>query len=226
MPTSSSPYWLPSVLLLLTVGAVACSSAGGDEANATSGWADTGYASSTASDVDSAGAPTATSSDQAIPPAWYTLDGVLDLQGDSATLAWAELSFYDDGQQVQCIATYLASPLEASQAPEGEPIVGWWSTLLSDPTADGGDCGAIPAELPLTFGLGDYDARLDPALTAQGYDGSTPFALYQLAPDDTVWLTGIAGTEEHLRGRVEPVPEESLLDGSYELATLFLLPLP
>ncbi len=153
----------------------------------------------------------------AVAPVWLDLDGDLVMaSGVPDPLASAfRLTGRDPGLVTVCSAVgppTAFTPVEP--APDG--LVAWWDVgMTTEPGC------ALPAAFRL--GIGPYDLLLDPAVAAAGVSG-TLYGMYTRAPDDGLWIFGVAGTAENFAGTAAPVTAPPLPDATYRLEGLVLLP--
>jgi hypothetical protein len=211
-----------SLFLLL---AIACSPGGskyGDTAvqNETDGTGGSG--SGTPVDSTGSGGTLAQS-------AWFALDGSLQLTDGEVDPELSALSvrFFEDSPpslDLPLCASALAG-LSTTSAPSPDPdveLATWW-TLQAEGALD---CPgqAFPSEVAV--GIGPYDPLLDPAASRAGLETGTLNGLYaQVSPGSPLYIFGVIGTLEQFGGTLD-ASTAPLPDGSYELLTLHLLPMP
>ncbi len=191
-------------------------------------------ASQGAEDVDSStnatepgAADTGISLDELAMPTFWSIDGELAvLAGEiDAASSSAVVRTWDDMSQAVC--AYELTVESSTPAAFDDPDVvmfGWWTLNLSLGIADDARCPDWPAT-ELTLGIGEYDARLDPALHAHGWSSSSVYGLYLQQADGPLYLVGVSGTTAQLDG---DQPSEVLAppgDGIYELHSVVLLDL-
>ncbi len=165
-------------------------------------------------------------------PSWFTVEGILlveegeaHLEGSSLEITFQAAPEESGSEEVPPVAcTPEVLTLEPDAAPEEGDLLGWWA-LTSDTTS----C-PYPLPEPLYLGIGPLDPQLHAAmaLAELEVDGSTLYGLYTRfgAAEAPLWVFGLAGTQGHFDGAVEPVADPPLEDGPYLLTTLHLLPIP
>ena len=160
-------------------------------------------------------APTQSGTDtaEAAAPAWRAVEATLAIVDGAIDVTRSTLTVttYDAALEPLCDATAAIRAAEPALSDDDAALALWAVT------PDGTPCGA---EL-LTLGLAPYDPQLDPARVAHGYDDATPFSALLGGPDDTLWVYGIAGTDDQLAGAATADVVE---DGGYTIAALILTP--
>ncbi|MBT3223622.1 MAG: hypothetical protein HN348_31510, partial [Proteobacteria bacterium] len=164
-----------------------------------------------------------------VEPSFFSLDGTLvlnmgmvDLKASDLQIAyWIERP----AKTVEECSTHL--PMVSADAgivlPKDIELDGWW-TLVPDA---GSSCTySWPAD-QINLGLGEEDKRLEQAATAAGFDQSNLFGLYVQTGgiNGTIFVYGVAGTEDQFAGTESPSDDGSLLTGEFRLEALHLLPL-
>jgi hypothetical protein len=180
----------------------------------------------TATDTSAEPPPTDTDDGLAEPPVWWSLDGSLALMGQGIEPLYSTLSVHLWSANLDLLCT-LEVPVEGALSltpPDTTAeLVTWWS-VDHGPGDSATDCGTWDAGT-LSLGLGTYDTRLDPALDARELLGQDVFGLYlQLAPEEPVYVVGIAGTSDLLTG-VTSTDVQPLPDDQYQLESLLVLAL-
>ena len=185
-------------------------------------------------------------------PTFWRIDGSLQVvegaivpEASSLTVQFldADRAPWDDGDDMTSsactfdVATVSGGPEEEL---EGEPLLTWWQLDAVPPADDGPACGwEVPVpmtamatdNIPVVVGIGAFDPRLRPSLDAAGYASNLDlYGLYLLHPDaqdgDTVFVFGVAGTDEQFAGTDSAVEAPPLPDATYELRSTILLPVP
>lgn len=232
---------LPILAALLTLSALACSP-GGD--SPFRGNDDTEVFDDTDSDTEADPDPGYEG------PSFWRIDGSLrieagqlvsdgtvlevvftDAEGDTWTAS-------EDG-----VSTCVLQAVQVADGPadalDGEPLLGWWQidtvdqsdeTLLCPWPLPTPETAFDTEHTPLVLGLGPFDSRLSPALQSAGFErGLDLYSLYMLHPapqGDAIYVFGVAGTEAQYAGEETTVDAVPLPDGTYDLTTLVLLPVP
>ena len=136
-------------------------------------------------------------------------------------LSTVDLSFVSETQTTLCSETLQVVTGTAEVLNDATvPVYGWWS-IITDPSTCGTD---LP--LGLKIGIGAWDPQLEPAAIAANLYGGSLYGLYtQADPTDPVFVYGAAGTSAQFSGNEPPVSYGPLPDGTYQLRSLYLLPL-
>ena len=169
------------------------------------------------------GFPSSTTTSLGVVPSSYALAATLEVADRGAQLVDLTVDFFDGADAPLCTYSFEVEPLVDAPPPADEPVLTWWDVTLSAPLPLGEACANVPDSWGFQLGVGDYDERLDPALTAAGLGDATGYGLYLQEAGGPVWITGIAATEAQQGGRAQPDPSV-LAEGSYALDTLWLLP--
>lgn len=204
--------------------------------------------------ADSSGIDTNRDSGDSAPPEpaqYWSLDGSLVVSGGVLDVAASTLyvDLWLDGTSV-CGATPASDtgvldtaadtdvvlvPTEPEVAFAGEQappsdlaLLAWWDLTLSEGSAP---CGQPLPASAVGLGLGPMDARLYPALENGGFSdpataGASLYSAYLRVGAGDVWVFGVAGTAEQFAGTGAVADSAPLPDGTYELRSLYLLPMP
>jgi len=217
-----SPNLRPLAFVVGLATVLGACAAAGDKASATGSTTPGALDATSATDFDT-GASTASSPPEVV-PSYYALHGTLSVARPDVVVDEIELVFYDASEAVVCTYQFTPGELLEVEAPDDEPLLTWWELPLAEPVTTDQPCATVPDDWSLFVGVGDYDARLDPAIVAAELDGADAYGLYlQETPDDPVWIAGLVATEAQLEGRVMP-DADNLTDGVYTLRTLWLMP--
>jgi hypothetical protein len=214
---------LAAVALTLAVG-VGCA-----EHSLSSGRADMAGGAFDEADSDDAFLDTASpapSDEQALPVYW-SLDGDLAVQGGivDLDLSGFVVRTWDAELEAVCAYDVAISAAVSAPIPEAElGLIGWFELDLASAMEDNAACPDWQAR-SLALGLGDYDARLDPALDAHGWEQSQPYGLYLQEPGQPLYVVGVGGTRDHFDGDVGLQTAGPIEDGLYELHSVVLLDL-
>lgn len=115
----------------------------------------------------------------------------------------------------------------SAASPEDLPLLGLWMVQLTEGETP---CPRpIPTE-PIYLGVGPIDARLYPAMAAEGFadpaaEGATLYSAYAGEDPGAMSLYGLAGTEAQYAGTDAAVTVGPVADGVYRISSLHLLPL-
>jgi hypothetical protein len=173
---------------------------------------------------------TGDSDDHQETPTLFAIEGSLTVASGEVTQTALEVSFWTaDSTHVctQALASDLATP-ETLNDPS-LAMYGWWEFTFSDalPTDTGvpvrTEC-PWPNPSPVLLGIGEPDTRLYAAATAAGLPSDTTNALY-LGINQTVFVYGLAGTEDQFTGVSTVIETSPVPDGTYRLEALHLLSL-
>jgi hypothetical protein len=161
-------------------------------------------------------------------PAWYHLDASFVVAGgilDPAT-ATVQATLHGADGAALCHHTVAVTAVEAVARPAAErDLLAWWRVELGDGDPDGA-CAPFPART-VWWGVGPWDAALDPARIAAGLDEATANAgVLRETEDGPTWLVGAVGTADQLAGYAPPAAARPLPDGAYQWVGLILLPYP
>ncbi len=104
-----------------------------------------------------------------------------------------------------------------------QELYGWWQVTVED----GLDCQQYLGPETFNLGFGLYDPRLDPAAAEAGVVGTDVYSLFVHfgGAEDSLLVFGLAGTNDNFDGITEPVTAGPMPDDTYQLQTLYLLPL-
>ena len=194
-------------------------------------------ATSTSADTGDGGSPSSTDSETYPTPAWWSVELAFEvLAGEIVGKAGpvVTVDLWTDGEPPEPLCRQTAPVVSAeAQLPPALPqfedgdvgLASWWRLDLDAGPGDVG-CPAFEART-VWFGLGPYDARLDPAAAAAGLLGTPLYGLYlSEAMDGPVYVVGVAGTAEMYAGGYAPDPEATPVpDGLYTAESLILLAL-
>ncbi|MBN2800556.1 MAG: hypothetical protein JXX28_15550 [Deltaproteobacteria bacterium] len=159
---------------------------------------------------------------------WWSIDGTMVLQDGqpvpSATVL--TLGFWDQAVEEICSLSSTPTGLEANDGPADIDGASWWSVSLF---LGHDNCNGTAWEdhRAFTLGIGPLDARLYPAMEAHGLspEDSALHSLYFMAAEDgaPLFLFGVAGTEAMFEAASDD-SDDTVLDGTYRLMSLHLLP--
>ena len=221
-----------SILTLLSTLALTACGGGSYQGDWDSGDGNPWDSADTDTSDDSGGGPT-------LVPSWWTVGGQLALvDGDVDTDTTPSLKLTYWAEEEEGLGDPIACPtdLEIQQVAtltetpdESIPLQGWWQIELVPPEAP--PCNwSLGDGAPMSFhlGIGTLDPQLHPAMQANDLDPSElslHAAYIQLEDGDTVYVYGVAGTDEQFEGTADASSESPLPDGTYRVEALHLLPL-
>ena len=228
-----------SATLLMVSALSACSMADGGAMESADDW-DTGWWNGAPQGDDADGLDTG-AHDFQVEATWWSLSGSLTITdgvvGKSDAALTLAFSGEADGNTVSvCDATPTLLAVTPSEPTDPDvEFAQWWTVELTVPNP----LGCVPSSFaeesagPLSFGLGvgPVDPLLGPALDAAGYpwdpwSGALHGLYLQTSPNDPLYVFGVTGTASQLSSTSPtPVEEGALPDGTYQLQSLYLIPL-
>lgn len=229
----------PAIAASLILAAFTGCSEGYNISDGAEAW-DTGWWNGAPQAEDSGLGDTAGDSLQ-VEPRWWAMSGSLTLNDGVVGKSDASLTLTfsgDDQGVVTPVCDAPATLLAVTPTSPTDPDVAfdqWWTIELTVPNTP----GCVPASfaedtagtVSLGLGIGPVDPLLGPAMDAAGYPWD-PWAdalhgLYlQSSSSDPLYVFGVTGTTEQF---ASTTPTDSgsgtLEDGTYELQSLYLIPL-
>lgn len=151
----------------------------------------------------------------------WGVGGTLDVLADTLVLESSALLLQARPDACDAGATLLSAvPADVVDGDDVGLIRAWTVSVARDPEASCNPAG------PRTFrlGVGPVDDALLPAAARRGLSVPTSNGLYLQDGDGPLWLVGLVGTAAQLDGSGASVTAAPLPDGTYQLVTLFGVP--
>lgn len=185
--------------------------------------ADSGFADTAAGEGE--GEDTADLDDEGVSPMWWKLGaaiGIYDGVADPASTHLALTLVAEDGTEL-CEDTLAVDAIEDVPLLPDSAIYAWWEIEPGD--ADGGcEHRSSPVPSPLYLGVGamhpDIEANLDPA-GLHGLEGYLNASYASLDDGDTIYVYGVAGSEQAWLGIDEAISAGPLADGTWIISPIY-----
>ncbi len=154
-------------------------------------------------------------------PEFYSFEGSLEVVNGDIDLALSALEVGYRNEAGEPLCSGIREVLTAVQAVPSDPdlpLYAWWDLELGvSPCGDHGQDS-------FSIGIGAWDPQLDAAASAQYLVGADLYSLYIQPNAVDTFVFGVSGTSEQFLGTTPPATAAPLPDGTYQLRTLYLLP--
>ena len=180
--------------------------------------------------VDSADNAPSTDLPELPVPVYWSLAGTLVVGDSGLDLEGSEVrvNFWTDQLEPSCESPTvlpLEEEVDSDVDLETVPAFAWFPIQVGVTDALDTACPGWPAGT-VELGLGPDNGLLDPAVASKGWDQLSLHGLYvRLPPTPTVYVIGVAGTDEMFRGEANATNTAPLPAGAYRLESLIVMDL-